>query len=177
MELKSGIYKIKNLINEDCYIGSSKDLKKREKAHFCLLRKNQSHSPILQRAVNKYGIENFQFEVLELCEIDSLFNLEQTYVDKLNPKYNSCKINVSVPTGLPYKDPSKYKTYAEERLKTCENFGWKSRKIGKLNDSGEVIKEYDSLKQYAEEHQCSIGNVGKALKKGNRCKGYYIIYL
>ena len=37
-------------------------------------------------------------------------------------------------------------------------------------------KKYPSLKSYAEEHNCAIGSVGKALKKGTKCKGFYLKY-
>ena len=32
------------------------------------------------------------------------------------------------------------------------------------------------MKTYAEEHNCAIGSVGKALKKGTKCKGFYLKY-
>ena len=41
---------------------------------------------------------------------------------------------------------------------------------------GNELKEYSSLKSYAEEHNCAIGSVGKALKKGTKCKGFYLKY-
>ena len=69
-----------------------------------------------------------------------------------------------------------YKKYAEERLKDDGNFGWKSRAIIKLDSEGNELKEYSSLKSYAEEHNCAIGSVGKALKKGTKCKGFYLKY-
>ena len=174
--MKSGIYKITNEINGKFYIGSTKDLNRRKKDHFRLLKKGTNHSIILQKAVDKYGIENFRFEILVECSEDLLFTIEQKLVDKLNPEYNIAIKDVSVPIGLPYKDKSLYKKYAKQRLKSNSNFGWKSRVVLKLDDSGNLIKEYSSLKSYAEEHNCAIGSVGKALKKGTRCKGFYLKY-
>ena len=177
---QSGIYKIQNQINGDFYIGSSKDLKRRQKDHFSLLKRNKNKSILLQRAVNKYGIDNFEFIILEECPIDQLFILEQKYVDELDPKYNICKLDVSVPIGLehtPYKNPEKLVELAKQRLIDNPNFGWKSKKIVKLSENKEILKEYNSLKEYAEEHQCSVANVSKAIKKKQRCKGYYVEYL
>ena len=65
---------------------------------------------------------------------------------------------------------------AEDRLKENNSFGWKSKIIIKLDDEGNELEEYPSLKSYAEEHNCAIGSVGKALKKGTRCKGFYLKY-
>lgn len=174
--MKTGIYKITNKINGKFYIGSSKDLTRRKKDHFRLLKKGISHSIILQRAVNKYGLENFVFEILVQCSEGLLFTIEQELVDKLKPEYNIAVENVAVPIGLSYKDTSLYKKYAEERLKNNNNFGWKSKAIIKLDDEGNELKEYPSLKSYAEEHNCAIGSVGKALKQGTRCKGFYLKY-
>lgn len=69
---------------------------------------------------------------------------------------------------------SRKKKEAYEKLKKG-NFGWISKQIESYNDSG-VIKKYQSLKEFATEHKCSIGNVGKALKTGNKCKGLKIRY-
>lgn len=174
--MKSGIYQILNTTTGDFYIGSTKDLIKRQKQHFSSLRKNTNHSKILQRAWNKYGEINFMFKILATCPEQYLFKLEQWFVDNLKPKYNICLKDVSVPNGIGYKDKSLYSKYTRERLKSNPNFGWKSRIIEKLDDCSNVIKEYNSLKEYAIEHNCAIGNVGKALKKGNKCKGFKIRY-
>jgi excinuclease UvrABC nuclease subunit len=174
--MKSGIYKITNQINGKFYIGSTKDLNRRNKDHFRLLKKGINHSIILQKAVNKYGIDNFKFEILVECSKDLLFTIEQKIVDELKPEYNVAIQDVSVPIGLPYKNKSLYKKYAKDRLKNNNNFGWKSRTIIKLDEDGNKLQEYPSLKSYAEENNCAIGSVGKALKKSTRCKGFYLKY-
>ena len=174
--MKTGIYKITNQINGKFYIGSSKDLSRRKKDHFRLLKKGINHSILLQRAVNKYGLDNFIFEIIAECSEELLFTIEQKLVDELKPEYNIALQDVSVPTGLPYKDKTLYKKYAEDRLKENNSFGWKSKIIIKLDDEGNELEEYPSLKSYAEEHNCAIGSVGKALKKGTRCKGFYLKY-
>jgi len=87
-----GIYKIINKLNEDCYVGSSTRLKDRKARHFRDLKNGIHHSVILQRAIDKYKIENFEFEIIEECSKDELLVKEQYYMDLLNPKYNVCKI-------------------------------------------------------------------------------------
>lgn len=83
-----GIYKIINELNEDCYIGSSIKVKNRWSRHKKDLKKGNHHSIILQRAVNKYGLENFKFLLLETCPIEILIEREQYYLDLEKPKYN-----------------------------------------------------------------------------------------
>ena len=134
--MKTGVYKITNQINGKFYIGSSKDLIRRKKDHFRLLKKGVNHNILLQRAVNKYGIDNFIFEILVECSEDLLFTIEQKLVDELKPDYNIAIENVAVPTGLPYKDKTLYKKHAEERLKSNNNFGWKPKPIIKIYIEG-----------------------------------------
>ena len=179
--MNSGIYKIVNLKNGKFYIGSTKHLYRRKKEHFRLLAQNKNHCKILQRAYNKYGELNFSFEILALCPQEYLFKLEQWFVDILKPAYNSCLINVSVPIGLQGKGYTYTEEHKEikrkeafEKLKSGK-FGWKPCSIESFDSNG-VIKTYTSLKEFANENNCSIANVGKALKKGNKCKGFNIRY-
>ena len=83
----SGIYKILNKETNDYYIGSSKNVHKRWTTHKNDLNKNNHHNSFLQRAWNKYGSENFIFEIVEKCDIELLLEKEQIYLDN-NPKYN-----------------------------------------------------------------------------------------
>lgn len=92
---KSGIYCIKSLIDDRLYIGSAVRLKKRYNDHNQLLTKGTHHSSYLQNFVNKYGIENLAFEVIEFCSPEELITLEQKWIDFYNDKnllFNLCKI-------------------------------------------------------------------------------------
>lgn len=82
-----GIYRIKNLVNDKCYYGSSKNIKKRWMTHKNHLNGGKHHNVPLQRAWNKYGEDNFSFEVVEECDETILLEKEQYYLD-LNPDYN-----------------------------------------------------------------------------------------
>lgn len=89
-----GVYKIKNRLNNDCYIGSSFNVFERWKVHYKKLKINKHHSIILQRAFNKYKEQAFEFELIEKCNTqkDKLIQLEQKYMDNIKPKYNICPI-------------------------------------------------------------------------------------
>ena len=63
-----GIYKITNLKNHKIYIGSSNNIMRRWYEHLRDL-KNQKHcNSHLQNAWNKYGENNFLFEIIEIVE-------------------------------------------------------------------------------------------------------------
>lgn len=77
------IYKITNKLNQKVYIGKTlRDPKIRWREHI-----EDSRHPYLplQRAFNKYGIEAFEFTVLEQINNDSLLNeREKYYINKFN---------------------------------------------------------------------------------------------
>jgi len=82
-----GIYRIKNLVNDKCYYGSSKNIEKRWVTHKNHLNGGKHHNVPLQRAWDKYGEDNFSFEVVEECDEIFLLEMEQYYLD-LNSDYN-----------------------------------------------------------------------------------------
>ena len=73
-----GIYKIENLINHHCYIGQSRNIEKRWEDHkIAAFNSNQkSYDYPLYRAIRKYGLSNFSFEVIELCTVEELNSKE-----------------------------------------------------------------------------------------------------
>lgn len=76
---KIGIYKITNKINNKVYIGQSKNISRRwreHKRHY----KNKNNSSVLYKAIRKYGLENFLFEIIELCDESKLDELEIKYI-------------------------------------------------------------------------------------------------
>lgn len=86
------IYEIKNIINNKRYIGRTKYPEKRKERHFRELKANKHHSIYLQRAFNKYGEENFVFNILQEVENEEeAIKLEQEYLNTPN----DCHYNVS----------------------------------------------------------------------------------
>lgn len=86
--MNSGIYQIRNLIDDKVYVGSAKDFNIRKLRHFNALVNGKHHSIKLQRAVEKHGIENFVFEHIESVpyQKDIIVNREQYWIDTLNSK-------------------------------------------------------------------------------------------
>ena len=86
MEQITGIYKITNKINQHFYIGMSVDIKKRWNDHkLKSLRKNdKEYEKPLYRAFRKYGFDNFNFEILEVCKEEELSEREIYWINKTN---------------------------------------------------------------------------------------------
>lgn len=86
-----GIYKITNLVNNKVYIGQSISIERRFKDHVSGLNGGYGHNLHFQNAWNKYGQDNFKFEILEEIENCNLLDEREIYYISLynsnNPKY------------------------------------------------------------------------------------------
>src|SRR4051794_6615695 len=81
---KPGIYGFLSKSNNKLYIGSSINLSIRFNKHI----KGSQSNILLQRAINKYNLQNFIFVVFEYCETEELLFREQFYIDSLKPEFN-----------------------------------------------------------------------------------------
>lgn len=84
---KSGIYGFKCIITQDLYIGSAINLEKRIKEHL----KGKKSNILLLRALQKYGLINFEiiiFEIVDTLDLKTLQKLEDAYLSKYKPAYN-----------------------------------------------------------------------------------------
>ena len=78
----SGVYEIRNKLNDKRYIGSSADIDERFGEHRADLRHNRHSNLVLQNAWNKHGEESFEFIVVEEVEkATDLVPREQYWID------------------------------------------------------------------------------------------------
>jgi hypothetical protein len=97
--MKGGIYKITNLITKDFYIGQSTNLESRKRSHWYKLSCNKHCNILLQSSWNKYGKENFRFEILLYCEPFEMVRYEQNLIDMLKPQFNMIPV---IGSGYPF---------------------------------------------------------------------------
>ena len=178
----SGVYIITNKVNGKFYIGSGRSIFSRWFNHTCYLVKDNHINYKLQRAVNKYGLENFKFEILELTQPIGLNAREQYYLDTLckaqeyirgeddffNQKTYNIKPLVEGTTGLPQR--------VERIIQGIRTRGYD--KILKVSRSGGVISEYELQSQAADDNNINRTTVSTSIKY-SRCpknKDYYFVY-
>lgn len=77
--MSCGIYKITNILNQKVYIGQSKNIENRWKAHKC-----SKDNSIIHLAFKKYGLSNFIFEVIEECPVELLNEKEIYWINIYN---------------------------------------------------------------------------------------------
>ena len=91
---KIGIYKITNTKNNMCYIGQTKaGFKNRWRTHAKRgVRAEESTNNRLYKAMWEEGLENFTFQIIEICEPAKLTEREKFFIDYYKAKdygYNS----------------------------------------------------------------------------------------
>ena len=75
-----GIYKITNILNGKVYIGKSINIKQRWNRH----KEIPNDGMLIHKAMLKYGIHNFSFEILEECAECQLDEKEIYWIDYYN---------------------------------------------------------------------------------------------
>lgn len=114
--MTSGIYKLTNIINKKIYIGSAININRRWKSH---KRSASQDNPIwlISRALKKYGIDAFDWQIIEEVPKESLLEREQYYLDILQPfgdfGYNTAHIAGST-LGVKFSEQTR-NTMSEQR--------------------------------------------------------------
>ena len=211
----SGVYRIRNIINDKIYIGSASVFKDRKHTHFSLLRRDKHHSIVLQRAYKKYGKDKFVFEIVEKCDKNVLLEREQYYMDTLNPEYNCSKIAgrtigvkssrrrpviqydlsgnklkvwdclLDVMKAFNLSNSSKITKCCNLERNKCYGFVWRyaddnikfsirtkmrGKHIAQVNEDGEIIKAWETLKECAREFNVPPSRISVVCNNKNRYK-------
>ena len=143
----SGVYKIENTVTGDFYVGSSKNVKRRWAYHKCPSYWKKYPNNPMYYDMQKYGVDKFDFQILEEVEIDRLKETEQQFIEILKPTYNKCNAN-----GI---NIEKYKEYMKEYRKS-DKYKEYQKDYSKSDKRKEYKKEYrksDKYKEYQKGYQ------------------------
>lgn len=120
-----GIYQIICKTTGKKYIGSTwRGFSQRFKRHKRELQKNRHSSPKLQNAWNKYGENDFLFQIIDILEKDADLckKREQEYFDSIDKDILlNCKLNAYGGSGTGFKRSN------ENKLKMSEIFRGKKK--------------------------------------------------
>lgn len=89
----SGVYKILNTITNECYVGSSKNIYRRWYSHRAPSAWDKHPNRPLYKDMRKYGVENFRLQILAPVELEFITQVEQEFIEMLNPVYNNYRAN------------------------------------------------------------------------------------
>lgn len=186
MNKVSGIYTIINNVTGKLYIGESLDIYRRwHNEHIPQLRKNCHYNKELQNDFNKYGEENFSFEILErysgndpISTKARLLILESYFITQFEKAgidiYNAENTLVEILNGNKIPPEGNTLIYiianvlANYTIKECEGFAY----FEKYKTIKEILFEYIAPKQ---EPQVSIiKEFEKYLEDRGNNKYYFI---
>lgn len=112
------IYKIENLINHKIYIGQTNNPQRRFTEHRAKGYEENSHK-ILYYAFDKYGIDNFSFDVIENVNDEDVNDREKywiAYYDSFENGYNMTEGGDAPPTLKGMEHPQCNHTYDQISL-------------------------------------------------------------
>ena len=189
-----GIYKITNNINNNCYIGQSRDILKRWQNHqIAAFNKNdKGYEYPLYRAFRKYGLQNFSFDILEQCTINELNDKEIYWINFFKPVYNQTeggnynivpqKLNINIVQEIQQillNDPNGEVSHKELAKKYGVNKDTiRDINVGRTwkNDNLEYplhLSKYDPRRGIKEKSYCKY--CGKEVSKGkDKCHPCYL---
>jgi hypothetical protein len=167
---KSGVYKLTNIITNECYIGSSSNLSKRFYRYFSinyLKDKTERYNSRIYTAILNYGYNKFNLEILEYCDKNLLIKKEQYFMDLYKPKYN---IALKAGSLLGFKHSEKTKL----KLKNRNNkTGHRTILINKKNNH---IKEYSSIRAAAKDLNISHTTLLRYINGNKLLKDAYFLF-
>jgi group I intron endonuclease len=85
-------------LNGKKYVGSSVDLRRRLLEYYNVNRLLNEKSMPINVALLKYGYHNFTFNILEICDTDSIISREKHFFEVYSPEYYILKT-----PGSPYR--------------------------------------------------------------------------
>lgn len=160
----SGIYTITNKIDGKIYVGQSVDVYTRLRKHKEQLISNKHINCFIQSSVIKYGIENFEFEILEECNSEYLYSQEHYWCNMLNTHNDKYGYNLKPTNPYFLKGSSK-----QSALKAAETRKRKGFTVSKETITKSLISRkltYEKRGYYHnEETRQKISNKLKGKKK------------
>lgn len=154
--MKSGIYKITNIITGLFYIGSANNIERRFIEHRKNLRGNKHSNSYLQNAWNKYWEHLFKFEIIEFVMVELLIEREQYWFDLTKCYDRSIGYNL------------RPKAASNKGCKFSEEF----KEMRRKNQTGKKASEETRAKMAAShKRRKRPDNIGKLISAAKKGKG------
>lgn len=176
------IYKITNCLNGKIYIGETKNYKRRMKEYkYKSIRLNKHSKYGIMIDINKHGIGNFTFEILEEVEnVNDLDDRERYWIKTLRSRNPDIGYN-SKTGGRSYGEM----TDETRKLMSGSSKGFKHTEAEKLRRSTPIISVdpdclniqwHSSAKSFADIIGTDRTVITRSIRKGQMIFGYFVFY-
>ena len=184
----SGVYKITNKITGDCYVGSSKNILSRWYNHKAPSTWKRLSNNRMYQDMQKYGLDNFNFEIIVPAAPDCLKKCEQEFIDIFKPTYNNNNAYIGLDISVK-EDFNEYhrqylqnnKKYNTDHTEYCREWAknnreyfkqWYQKNKEKIAEQRKNRKEKiaETQKKYRKTHKTEISEFRKQYYQKNREK-------
>lgn len=141
--MQSGIYKITCRETGKIYVGGSVNMRSRFCVHKSDLKRGKHGNPHMKKMYEKYGVENFIFSVIEICEKGKIKEREQFWIDKLQSYkmengFNYHRFSTHKKSIIhKYKDPKEIKKVSEKSKEKWKDLQFREKTINALKKGHE----------------------------------------
>lgn len=129
-------------MTQKCYIGETmeSDPEKRWKNHLNAIKRN-SGCPALRDAIQKYGVDAFEFQVLIICFDEDRFHYEKEYIQRYNTQVpNGYNILPGGTCGGGFKG-KKHSDETKSRLRITSSEAWNRLSEDEKERRTEIIRK------------------------------------
>ncbi len=144
--MTSGIHTITNLVNNKIYVGYASDIDGRLTTHLYELRNKKHPNSHLQSAFNKYGRDNFKFELLEECGEKLFCALEHYWCTILNTHNRRFGYNIR-PTN-PNDSCNKHSEESKKKLSIKARKRYKEGAINPMEGRNHTQETKDKISNF-----------------------------
>lgn len=157
---KSGVYCWTNKLNGFKYIGSALEFRGRLSSYYNKTHLKSKKTSKIFTSLNKYGFDNFKFEIIEICDSTIRIEREQFYINSVNPTLNILRIAGSS-QGHRHSPETKLRMINSALNRSLED---KQKLLNRLTSTEWQIQNLEHLKKLnsSEKHLKHISLLGKS---------------
>lgn len=150
------LYKIVNKLSNKVYIGQTVDTKRRWKNHLYSAKKEKP-SQFIHKAMKKYGIDNFYFEIIASCATQENANVIEVYlIEQYNSRNNDNGYNLA--TG---GNPGNLTKEAKDKISKALTGNKNALGCVRSEETKNKISESKKGKRKTEEHKKKLSEANK----------------
>jgi group I intron endonuclease len=168
------IYKIKNLVNQKEYVGCTiSTLRKRFEEHIFRCTKSDSNTKLCN-SIRKYGSDKFIIELIEECELSSIYEREKFYINEIKTFDSGLNSTIGGEGCLGYKHSKEIREKISKLIKEGRSHKNKTYDIiygersieEKKNRQESVKKSWENMTE--DNRNKRIDNIRKATQKNSK---------